>query len=441
MRSGERGASACAQWLVAVLGRLMGNNVRRAFTLVEIITVTAIIAVLISILLPSVRMVRELANRIQCSANLKTWGAACLGFAANHKGNFPAAYGFGESSQTPQGAQVATALMQEDGGWYKQILDENNANPGQANYSKYSSPPYANGQTGTQFPMILNNDNINNNGANFNVESRRFGTPYSDFLEYGGTGQFTQYASDGTAIASADDGLKVPYEYSWDPTQLGVYASVPAAFRGQQQMYLAPWMVCPSCPFTQDLFAGEQLYQWGYFIMTTYDYVGCATLRSLGGFTQYGGGGFPNGIGLSSGFNGSIYPVWGNHINHPAATTNDPPGDILCTDAVAWGGGSMQGNLCLINHPHYSNPDAPAFENILHADGSVQGVNDPTFYNSQNQPSNTLTNADWAEAHVPSPSPNGIGEVDFKPGDPRAWADNWNAIWTGWYFYWPNNPN
>jgi competence protein ComGC len=86
----------------------MGNNVRRAFTLVEINTVAAVIVLLIVTLLPSLRMVRELANRIQCSANLKTWGAARLGFAADHKGNFPAAYGFGESSQTPQGAQVAT---------------------------------------------------------------------------------------------------------------------------------------------------------------------------------------------------------------------------------------------------------------------------------------------------------------------------------------------
>lgn len=419
----------------------MGRTSRPAFTLVEMITVTAIIAVLIAILLPSLRMVRELANRIQCSANLKTWGAACLGFAVNHKGHFPAAYGFGEASQTSKGAQVATSLMQQDAGWYKQILDQNNANPGQANYGKYASPPYDNGQIGTQFPLLLNNDSINENEINFGAQWERFGTPYADFLQYGGTGQTTQYASDGTAIASAQGGLHVPYEYSWDPTQLGVYGSVPSAFRGQQQMYLAPWMICPSCPFTSDLYAGEQLYQWGYFIMTSYAYVGCATQRSLNSFSQYGGGGFPNGIGLSSGFNDSIYPTWGNHINQPAATTDDPPDDILCTDAVAWGGGSMQGDLYLINHPHYSNPDAPAFENILHADGSVQGVDDPVFYNSNNRPSNTLTNADWAEAHVPSPSPNGIGEVDFKPGDPRAWADNWNAIWTGWYFYWPNMPN
>jgi prepilin-type N-terminal cleavage/methylation domain-containing protein len=418
----------------------MDHQVRKAFTLVEMITVTAVLVILIAILLPSLRMVRELANRIQCSANLKTWGAACLGFAVNHKGHFPAAYGFGEASQTADGAQVATGLMQQDAGWYKQILDQNNANPGQANYSKYASPPYDNGETGTQFPLLLSNDNFNNINMDYGARWERFGTPYADFLEYGGTGSQLQYASDGTPISSADSGMLLPYEYSWDPTQLGVYQMVPKAFSGNQQVRLAPWMICPSCPFTNDLFAGEQLYQWGYFIMTSYAYVGCASQRTLNSFTEFGGGGFPNGISVSSGFNGSIYPTWGNRVNKPAVTVRGNPADILCMDAVAWGGGSMQGNLYLINHPHYGNPNSPAFENVLHADGSVEGIDDPVFYTQDGQASNTLTNANWAEAHVPSPSPNGIGEVHFSSGDPRAWANDWNAIWTGWYFYWPNQP-
>jgi prepilin-type N-terminal cleavage/methylation domain-containing protein/prepilin-type processing-associated H-X9-DG protein len=62
---------------------------RRAFSLVELLTVIGIIAILLALLMPALSSARRNAQTVQCASNLRQLTAAMISYATEFRGKFP----------------------------------------------------------------------------------------------------------------------------------------------------------------------------------------------------------------------------------------------------------------------------------------------------------------------------------------------------------------
>ena len=61
-------------------------HAKKRFTLIELLVTIAIIAILASLLLPSLKTARDKGKQISCAGNLKSWGQAKLFYAGDYNG-------------------------------------------------------------------------------------------------------------------------------------------------------------------------------------------------------------------------------------------------------------------------------------------------------------------------------------------------------------------
>ena len=96
-------------------GKRKGKKMKRGFTLIELLVVIAIIAILASMLLPSLNKARDKARTIQCVSNEKQMGSAIYMYTGESDDYFPVNIKGFDSSGKPQAGDHFVRNMERAG--------------------------------------------------------------------------------------------------------------------------------------------------------------------------------------------------------------------------------------------------------------------------------------------------------------------------------------
>ncbi|HSW44819.1 MAG TPA: prepilin-type N-terminal cleavage/methylation domain-containing protein [Phycisphaerae bacterium] len=95
--------------------RTVKDRTRSGFTLIELLVVVAIIALLISILLPSLARARELSKRSVCASNLKGMGTGFYTYANENADQWPIANSLSATTERQSRTQYAGVMGSKRG--------------------------------------------------------------------------------------------------------------------------------------------------------------------------------------------------------------------------------------------------------------------------------------------------------------------------------------